>query len=198
MSDIYLGAFDGDGDLVVETGSNPHIRQMPLGTHTFRLTAYRYVADTNEEMSTQAAGVFILTVEAGVTPPTRSRTDTHTPTLVGVPVVPDLTGLSVVCSLTGTNLAGATATWNTPSGSLPTGVSRTGYSVTWSGLDDPEGSETETVVVASTSATTNCRAMTTVTWRTSGFGWSIRGPEAAILFTPRGKPTPAIFRLPRG
>ena len=74
----YIGASDGDGDLTVETGSSPHIRQMPLGTHTFRLTAYRYVVATDEEISTQAAGVFILTVEAGATPPTPTRTDTPT------------------------------------------------------------------------------------------------------------------------
>ena len=152
----YITGLDGNGDLIVAT-VNPHIRNLNVDTHTFRLTAYRFVSATNEELSTESPDVFIVTVRAGVTPPTstrtRTRTRTWTPTIVGVPVVPDLTGLNVSCSLTGSNnQTQARATWNTPSGSLPTGVSRTGYSVTWSNLDDLEN-PTETMMVTGTSAT---------------------------------------------
>ena len=153
----YISGLDGNGDLIVAT-VNPHIRNLNVDTHTFRLTAYRFVSETNEELSTESPDVFTVIVRAGVTPPTPTRTRTptrtytHTPTIVGVPDVPDLSGLEVVCSLTGSNNQTlAIATWNAPSGTLPTGVSRTGYSVTWSNLDDLE-SPTETMIVTTTSA----------------------------------------------
>ena len=147
----YITGLDGNGDLIVAT-VNPHIRNLPVGIHTFRLTAYRFVSETNEELSTESPVVFTVTVQAGVTPPTPTWTPTPSSTIVGVPVVPDLTGLEVACSLTGSqNQTLAIATWNAPSGTLPTGVSRTGYSVTWSNLDDLE-SPTETMIVTTTSA----------------------------------------------
>ena len=85
--------------------------------------------------------------------PTPTEIATPTPTLGEVPDFPDLTALLLVCRVSGSNNeTEAHATWAAPDGPLPAGVTRTGYSVTWSDLNDP-ANPAETIVVMSTSAT---------------------------------------------
>ena len=117
----YIPVADDDGDLTIETGSSPHIRQMPLGIHTFRLTAYRVISSTSELLVTEAPGVFVLTVPTPTPLPT---------SIVDAPVVPAPGDLSVTCTTTGTT-SSVTATWNAPSDIPPEVTQQDYYEYVW-------------------------------------------------------------------